>query len=101
MIELGFGNANVFPELLRLDESIPVLDVADEGCGASVLRDEDELVRLAGALQACGEVVAALGEGYDVLGESGRGECAVRAGSRTGDCFLVDFSHISHGRSWR
>ena len=42
--------------------SVPVLDIADEGGGAAVLRDEDEAVRLAHALQACGKIVAAFRE---------------------------------------
>ena len=78
-VELGFGGGDVIDELAVFEVVLPVGDIADECRRLAVLRDKDRSVRLGGAFEAGGEIVTALGEGDDVLGHDGTGNCRAAA----------------------
>ena len=78
-VELFLGYTDIFHELFQFNKLIPVFDIADEGGGAAILRDEDEAVRLCRTLQACGKIVAAFGKGNNVLREARCGKSGAAA----------------------
>ena len=82
-VKFGFGGGDVIDKLAVFEVVLPVGDIADECRWLAVLRDKDRTVRLGGAFEAGGEIVAALGEGDDVLGHDGTGNCRAAASGWT------------------